>query len=1027
MLNSQTQQFKINDNKFKIKQTNMIVNMMKSLPPATPIAKMTQKSGETGSTLYISNRKQININKKFSVLNEQFDVVGVLGSGAYGTTYEVIDKLRGYKHFALKRTTSHTAQSLMEANTLLELDSPCIIALYGCWQEGKTLFVQTSLGSMNLKEILDNYQRIPEDLFWVIAADISNAIEECHKKKIVHLDIKASNILLTELAYFSQKSRSNISIEENKAVENQTPDMIQYGMAQSGFGLRSEPQVIPQIASRLSMNFDTQHLFSDDEFEIPNSPVVKKSVGFMQLDESPAFTLQTQLSPGLHIQIPQSCSLQKIQTAKYVEPLDKLRVKRLEDLKSTTIFQLIDFGLSQHEIHGKFLGEQTCGDSAYVCQKFMQTGKPDYSSDLFSFGVFLLEILSGIELPLNGLLFEQLRSENWLQFMDEDVFGKNFANYVLNGEELIDPEFVASRTAWEAIIDLIHADPQKRLPMQQWRSKYSEQLNQFDRQDAYNQVNKMQSELFKITDSELENRCVVVSKQMRKQLHQKKQQFHKKVTQQLMKSHGGQREQLQKELPDVMSFILKGAKYISKKKRTDFVKQSLRSTVTVIGQNMAQSQPLPSAGFEKNRLEFNNNFDDQSPLYQNNRLNYDFENDFLLGDALEEQFFPSEGQEVKSFVHNSKTVSEKSSFEANANDKSQEDVEAPLSQLSVQQQSIEHLKPEINEVDRAQYFMKIIPSQSEITLAHKSDSNFMKNQLTFQKAMDENTDVKPNLVLSETRISSNKLEQETNTSTYDLSSDTSVEPTKQTAQQHQHSTISQIFYALETITGIASMIYINPFHYYQTPSKPRKSDLPQTEEQQNEKSFTKHLVQSRFIPESGSYQKLKLSELQAQGFQTPKFDQIVECMEQKRQNITCCNKLHYNRPYIFGMFSLVFVPIMYILKFMRMMHLPDQYNTVFNFSKYVFCVVFALFTFGLYQLNQYNVIQIGDPVYVQIRNTELYIDPVKFQRGVVGFILPIGFYFTHWVLFFTKEGDVGIIFFCFLCAEFALLYLLGLM
>ena len=83
---------------------------------------------------------------------------------------------------------------------------------------------------MSLKEVLDCYQRVPEDLMWKLASDISCALEECHRKKIVHLDIKPSNFLLTDIQYFQTYLSPQLKM---KNLDNQTPDCIQFGMMRS--------------------------------------------------------------------------------------------------------------------------------------------------------------------------------------------------------------------------------------------------------------------------------------------------------------------------------------------------------------------------------------------------------------------------------------------------------------------------------------------------------------------------------------------------------------------------------------------------------------------------------------------------------------------------------------------------------------------------------------------------------------------------------------------------------------------------
>ena len=55
---------------------------------------------------------------------------------------------------------------------------------------------------MNCKELLDNYNSLPQAVCWTIITDISRALSDVHKVGIAHLDIKPSNVLVVDMRYF---------------------------------------------------------------------------------------------------------------------------------------------------------------------------------------------------------------------------------------------------------------------------------------------------------------------------------------------------------------------------------------------------------------------------------------------------------------------------------------------------------------------------------------------------------------------------------------------------------------------------------------------------------------------------------------------------------------------------------------------------------------------------------------------------------------------------------------------------------
>ena len=79
-------------------------------------------------------------------------------------------------------------------------------------------------------------------------------------------------------------------------------------------------------------------------------------------------------------------------------------------------------------------------------------------------------------------------------------------------------------------------------------------------------------------------------------------------------------DDLKKEIPDLIAFIIKGGKMPIKKK-SEFLRQSMKDSVTFMQPQLKQPQTQPvkmniynDSGAYNN---FSNNFDNQSPLFSN--------------------------------------------------------------------------------------------------------------------------------------------------------------------------------------------------------------------------------------------------------------------------------------------------------------------------------------------------------------------------------------------------------------------------
>ncbi|XP_041866787.1 mitogen-activated protein kinase kinase kinase 14 [Melanotaenia boesemani] len=150
----------------------------------------------------VSNEGLIFYNEKINPVDSEYKegseyvLSQFIKEGSYGEVYSAHDVKTGFtfavKKIAMKRFNSE------EVGAWSALRSPCVVELFGVVREGPYVIFLMDHKSGSLGDLIVERGRLPEDLSLHYHSQVLTALEYLVKKKVVHLDIKADNVLLSE-------------------------------------------------------------------------------------------------------------------------------------------------------------------------------------------------------------------------------------------------------------------------------------------------------------------------------------------------------------------------------------------------------------------------------------------------------------------------------------------------------------------------------------------------------------------------------------------------------------------------------------------------------------------------------------------------------------------------------------------------------------------------------------------------------------------------------------------------------------
>lgn len=139
------------------------------------------------------------------LLARRYLLLEEIGSGGMGTVYRARDQRTKTEvaikvlHPFLRSEKSYIDRFRREGEMARSLKSPYIVRVLDIGHSGDEYFlVMEYVGGESLKILLQRQLRLPTERALRIATEVASALEEAHRKGIIHRDVKPQNILIAK-------------------------------------------------------------------------------------------------------------------------------------------------------------------------------------------------------------------------------------------------------------------------------------------------------------------------------------------------------------------------------------------------------------------------------------------------------------------------------------------------------------------------------------------------------------------------------------------------------------------------------------------------------------------------------------------------------------------------------------------------------------------------------------------------------------------------------------------------------------